>query len=147
MTTWTYGIGHLAIVVSCLEKAKWFFAEVLELPCEKFREDQIIVHLQTSILVAKLPSAVSLNAPNGSSSLAVSEVENQFRSGLQVLDHYGFQAPTKELVDEFYKRVVSFGLVIEKQPYDRSDGRAFYFRDPFGNLVEYLWYVGASHDV
>lgn len=132
MTLWATCIGHLAIVVDSLDKAKWFFGEVFELSYEMLKEDQLLVQMKTSVLVAKLSPVLS------------SHECKQQRCTQLVLDHYGFQAPSKDFVDLFYKRVTFFGLEIVKHVYDRKDGRAFYFKDPFGNVVEYFWYDRGS---
>ena len=125
---WASEISHLALVVDDLERAKWFFGDFLGCPFEVWRETQMIVRLGPSLLVAKL------------SKDAVDKDRQKGEFGRQVLDHYGFRANNPELVDAFAKRLVEEGLEIVKGPYDRGDGRAVYFRDPFGNLVEYLWY-------
>jgi extradiol dioxygenase family protein len=125
---WVKNIGHLAIVIDDLEKGKWFFGEVLGASFFMYKGEQIMVELDSSILVAKLSKdAVDKSRQNGD-------------FGKQVLDHYGFQSETPELVDLFFERIKSFQLEIVREPHNRSDGRAFYFRDPFGNLVEYFWY-------
>jgi len=125
---WVKNIGHLAIVIDDLEKGKWFFGEVLGASFFMYKGEQIMVELDSSILVAKLSKdAVDKSRQNGD-------------FGKQVLDHYGFQSETPELVDLFFERIKSFQLEIVLEPHNRSDGRAFYFRDPFGNLVEYFWY-------
>ena len=125
------GIAHLALVVDDVAKARWFFEEVLGCEVELWRETQLLVHIGSDLLVAKL-SKDAVDADRQAGPL-----------GRQVLDHYGFMAATPELVDLLAARLAAHGLTIVKGPYDRSDGRAVYFRDPFGNLVEYLHYVRA----
>lgn len=128
LSPWVKNIGHLAIVIDDLEKGKWFFGEVLGASFFMYKGEQIMVELDSSVLVAKLSKdAVDKSRQNG-------------EFGKQVLDHYGFQSETPELVDLFFERIKSFQLEIVREPHNRSDGRAFYFRDPFGNLVEYFWY-------
>ena len=125
---WAKNIGHLALVVDNLEKAQWYLECVLNTPYSIFRKTQLIAHVGSSLLVLKL------------SQDAVDKSRQQGELCKQVLDHYGFCAQSKDGVDEFYRHILQFSLEIVKVPYDREDGRAFYFRDPFGNLVEYLWY-------
>lgn len=125
---WAQSIGHLALVVDDLAKAKWYVECVLQAPYRIFRQTQLIVSLGTSLLVLKL------------SQDAVDTDRQKGPFGRQVLDHYGFCASSPQGVDAFYDHVKTYNLTIVKPPYDREDGRAFYFRDPFGNLVEYLWY-------
>jgi catechol 2,3-dioxygenase-like lactoylglutathione lyase family enzyme len=126
---WVSELSHLALVVDDLDKAKWFFGNVLNCPFEVWCGCQIIVRMGPSLLVAKL-SKDAVDAPRQLGEF-----------GKQVLDHYGFRAATPEQVTLFADVVRAAGLEIVKGPYDRSDGRAVYFRDPFGNLVEYLWYA------
>lgn len=129
---WANCIGHLALVVSDIEKAKWFFKEVLQAPFYVFRETQLVIEIGDSLMVVKLrKDAVDPGVR------AQSETQEAARA---VMDHYGFCAHERALVDQFYERVRSHGLEVVKPPYDREDGRAFYFRDPFGNLVEYFYY-------
>ena len=125
---WVRGIGHVALVVDDLAKAQWFFAEVLQADVQVWRESQLLIHLGPDLLVAKL------------SKDAVDSSRQSGELGRQVLDHYGFMADSPSQVDAFAARLQSFGLEIVKGPYSRSDGRSVYFRDPFGNMVEYLWY-------
>ncbi|WP_397600318.1 VOC family protein [Silvanigrella sp.] len=128
LSPWVKNIGHLAIVIDDLDKGKWFFGEVLGASFFMYKGEQIMVELDSSVLVAKLSKdAVDKSRQNG-------------EFGKQILDHYGFQSETPELVDLFFERIKSFQLEIVREPHNRSDGRAFYFRDPFGNLVEYFWY-------
>jgi extradiol dioxygenase family protein len=125
---WVKSIGHLAIVINDIEQGKWFFGEVLQASYFMYKGEQIMVELGSSIFVAKL------------SKDAVDKTRQNGVFGKQVLDHYGFQGETPEQVDSFFQRIKNFNLEIVRIPHDRSDGRAFYFRDPFGNLVEYFWY-------
>ena len=126
---WVRGLNHLALVIDDLEKGKWFYGTVLGLPFEVWRETQLLVAVGCDLLVVKLSEdAVDKNRQTGA-------------FGKQVLDHYGFFADSPQLVDSFAARLKSFGIEIVKGPYDRDDGRSVYFRDPFGNLIEYLWYT------
>jgi catechol-2,3-dioxygenase len=125
---WASHIGHLALVVNDIEKAKWYLEQVWSAPYFIFRETQLIAQFGPSLLVLKL------------SKDAVDKSRQEGEFAKQVLDHYGFCADTRDMVDQFYQHILKFSLEIVKPPYDRSDGRAFYFRDPFGNLVEYLWF-------
>ena len=122
------GLGHLALVVDDLEKARWFFGDVLGADVEPWRGTQLLIHVGPDLLVAKL------------SSDAIDKDRQRGPLGRQVLDHYGFMADSPSQVDCLAERIRAAGLEILKGPYTRSDGRSVYFRDPFGNLVEYLYY-------
>lgn len=128
VSPWVKNIGHLAIVINDIERGKWFFGEVLQANFFMYKGEQIMVELGSSVFVAKL------------SKDAVDKDRQLGEFGKQVLDHYGFQGESSEQVDAFFQRVKNFDLEVVREPHDRSDGRAFYFRDPFGNLVEYFWY-------
>lgn len=128
MNDFIKSMNHLALVIDDIEKGKWYFGKVLNIPYKLWRDSQILMEIGDSILIAKL------------SKDAVDKERQKGTLQKQAMDHYGFKTDTRENVDRLYKRVADFGLKIIKEPYDRSDGRAFYFRDPFGNLVEYFWY-------
>ncbi len=58
----------------------------------------------------------------------------------QSVNHFGFQVDEPAEVDAWMKQLDAHGVVPEKGPYDRSDGRSVYFRDPDGYLLE-IFYV------
>ena len=51
-------------------------------------------------------------------------------------EHFGFIVDSNEDVDRWARELVAREVEIEKGPYDRSDGRSVYFRDPDGYLLE-----------
>ena len=51
---WADSIGHLAIIVDDLDKAKWYLESVLNAPYTIFRETQLLAHIGSSIFVLKL---------------------------------------------------------------------------------------------
>jgi catechol 2,3-dioxygenase-like lactoylglutathione lyase family enzyme len=128
------GIGHLALVVDDLEKARWFYSDVLGADVEIWRGSQLLIHVGPDLIVAKL------------SADAIDQARQQGAFGRQVLDHFGFMADSPSQVDALAERIKAAGLEILKGPYDRSDGRSMYFRDPFGNLIEYLYYTPKPTD-
>jgi catechol 2,3-dioxygenase-like lactoylglutathione lyase family enzyme len=127
---WARGLNHLALVVDDIAKARWFFETVVEAQVVLWRDTQLLVTFGDDLLVAKLAKDA---IDSGRQGCGV--------AGDQVMDHYGLYADSPGHVDAFAARVRSFGLPIVKEPYTRADGRSFYFRDPFGNLVEYLYYL------
>ena len=54
-------------------------------------------------------------------------------------EHFGFMVEGPADVDRWAERLAAHGITTEKGPYDRSDGRSLYFRDPDGHLVEIFW--------
>ncbi len=51
-------------------------------------------------------------------------------------EHFGFIVDSGEDVDRWASDLTARDVEIEKGPYDRSDGRSVYFRDPDGYLLE-----------
>ena len=54
-------------------------------------------------------------------------------------EHFGFIVDERGDVDRWATQLRAHGVAPEKGPYDRSDGRSLYFRDPDGHLVEIFW--------
>jgi len=54
-------------------------------------------------------------------------------------EHFGFMVDERGDVDRWAAQLRARGVGAEKGPYDRSDGRSLYFRDPDGHLVEIFW--------
>jgi catechol 2,3-dioxygenase-like lactoylglutathione lyase family enzyme len=54
-------------------------------------------------------------------------------------EHFGFMVDSPADVDGWAAQLRAHGVAAEKGPYDRSDGRSVYFRDPDGHLVEIFW--------
>ena len=46
-------------------------------------------------------------------------------------------------MDAWAEQLRDGGVALEKGPYDRSDGRSVYFRDPDGHLLE-IFYLDPS---
>jgi len=53
--------------------------------------------------------------------------------------HFGFMVDAPAEVDAWAAQLRAHGVAAEKGPYDRSDGRSLYFRDPDGHLLEIFW--------
>ena len=114
------GIEHLNLTVSDLDRSRRFYEEVLG-----FRKS-----------FAK-GGTVWLEA--GGDLLGLSKGVPPPRSN----NHFGFQVDEPAGVDLWLKQLESAQVEIEKRPYERSDGRSVYFRDPDGYLVE-IFYVDPS---
>lgn len=54
-------------------------------------------------------------------------------------EHFGFMVDERGEVDRWAAQLRAHGVAAEKGPYDRSDGRSLYFRDPDGHLLEIFW--------
>jgi len=51
-------------------------------------------------------------------------------------NHWGFQVRSRQAVDAWAEHLKAKDVPIDKGPYDRSDGRGLYFRDPDGYVLE-----------
>ena len=129
------GLNHLALVVKDIEVAKTWFIETLGLRLFEDRGDILFILAGKDIIAVKTP-AMAVNKPEhgGEGSYAAADP-----SGWQTLDHYGFFAGSPAEVDAFAEHLRRHNLTILKGPYDRSDGRSVYFRDPCGNVGEYFY--------
>ncbi|SME89258.1 VOC family protein [Pseudobacteriovorax antillogorgiicola] len=128
------GLNHLGIIVSDIELAKEWFLETLGFKLIEDRGELFFFMCGNDVLAAKTPAMAVSKPEHGA------EREWQDKAGWQTLDHYGFYAAGPEEVDKFAEYVATKGASILKGPYDRSDGRSVYFRDPLGMVGEYLYF-------
>jgi len=119
MTLAVKGIQHLNLRVAELERARDFYVQVLG-----FR-----------VAFAKA-ATVWLEAGGDLLGLSQGEAEPGIGHAAQ---HFGFMVDAPGDVDAWHAQLRAHGVVAEKGPYDRSDGRSLYFRDPDGHLLEIFW--------
>jgi catechol 2,3-dioxygenase-like lactoylglutathione lyase family enzyme len=114
------GIQHLNLRVADLARARAFYADVLGFRASFAKGD-----------------TVWLDA--GGDLLGLSEVPGSAASAAHGAEHFGFIVAERAEVDAWVAQLAAHGVKPEKGPYDRSDGRSVYFRDPDGHLVEIFW--------
>ena len=112
------GIQHLNLAVADVERSLAFYRDALG-----FRT------------VFSKGETVWLSA--GDDLLGLSRGEPRPGEGFE---HFGFRVEDPERVDAWAEHLRAHGVEPEKGPYDRSDGRSVYFRDPDGHLLE-VFYV------
>ncbi len=132
------GLNHLGLIVEDIEAAKTWFIDTLGLELIEDRGELIFVHAGDDVIAIKTPRMAVTKPEHGLESKATG------RAGFQTLDHYGFFAGTPDEVDRFAAHIAERGATILKGPYDRSDGRSVYFKDPMGNVGEFLYYTRPS---
>ena len=130
------GLNHLGLVVEDIEVAKEWFVKTLGFKVMEDRGELVFLLVGTDILAIKTPKMAVAKPEHG----LESERDMTTRSGWQALDHYGFYAESPEQVDEFATMLKEKDIRILKGPYSRSDGRSVYFKDPCGNVGEYLFF-------
>lgn len=129
------GLNHLGLVVEDIAVAKNFFENILGFELWLDRGELLFYLIGEDVLAVKTPAMAVAKPEHGAESPRTDR-----QSGWQALDHYGFFAPTPEDVDIMHQHLVKHDIEILKGPYDRSDGRSVYFKDPCGNVGEYLYF-------
>jgi len=137
MTFKITGLNHLGLVVEDIEVAKKWFVQTLRLELILDRGELLFLLAGEDVLAIKTAN-MAINKPEHGGEDIVGLQKGQ--SGFQSLDHYGFYASTPDEVDGFADHVVQHGAKILKGPYDRSDGRSVYIRDPCNNVCEFLYF-------
>ncbi len=117
------GIQHLNLRVEDLKRARDFYVDALG-----FR-----------FAFAK---GTTLWIEAGGDLIGLTQGDSQAAAG-HPAQHFGFRVDAPGDVDAWLEQLRAHGVVPEKGPYDRSDGRSFYFRDPDGHLLE-IFYVDPS---
>ncbi len=130
------GLNHLGLVVEDIAKAKAFFCDFLGLRLIQDRGELIFIAAGKDVIAIKTPRMAVAKPEHGAESALLNKATN----GWQSLDHYGFFAASRAEVDYFARRLIDHGIEILKGPYDRSDGRSVYFKDPCGNVGEYFFF-------
>ena len=130
------GLNHLGLVVEDIEKAKEFFCDFLGLRVLQDRGELVFLAAGKDVIAIKTPRMAVSKPEHGGESPILTKADN----GWQSLDHYGFFADSRDEVDAFAAKLKAHGIQILKGPYDRSDGRSVYFRDPCGNVGEYFFF-------
>lgn len=128
------GLNHLGIVVEDINLAKKWFLDTLGLSLLEDRGELFFFLCGNDVLAAKTPHMAVSKPEHGAERVGDS------KSGWQTLDHYGFFAAAPAEVDNFAQYIIEHGAEIIKGPYDRSDGRSVYFKDPLGMVGEYLYF-------
>jgi len=136
------GLNHLGLIVEDIAVARSWFVDTLGLPVSEDRGELLFLQVGRDVLAIKTPRMAVSKPEHGGETVTVGAT----KAGWQTLDHYGFFAASAAEVDQFAAHVSAHGATILKGPYDRSDGRSVYFRDPLGNVGEYLYYQPKLRD-
>ena len=111
------GIQHLNLQVADLERARAFYTGLLGFEVSFAKGDTLWLDAGGDLL-----------------GLSQGDVPAQ-----RSFEHFGFMVEAKTEVDRWAEQLRAHGVTPEKGPYDRSDGRSIYFRDPDGHLLEIFW--------
>jgi catechol 2,3-dioxygenase-like lactoylglutathione lyase family enzyme len=136
------GLNHLGLIVNDISLARDWFVNKLEMKIIQDRGNILFLAVGEDILAIKTPDA-AVSKPEFGDSTQYPAGEAKIRKDTwQSLDHYGFFAQSPEEVDHFVAQLKNWQIEILKGPYDRSDGRSVYFRDPCGNVGEFFFFRG-----
>lgn len=130
------GINHLGLVVEDIAEAKRWFCDVLGMSLIEDRGELLFLKAGDDVMAIKTPAMAVAKPEHGGEG----QTDYSRRAGYQSLDHYGFFASSPDEVDAFAAHIQENGAKVIKGPYDRSDGRSVYFRDPCGLVGEYLYF-------
>jgi len=113
------GLQHLNLRVTDLERGRNFYVQVLGFRGAFAKGDTVWLEAGGDLL--GLSQAVAGSGGGNDS------------------QHFGFMVDAPGEVDAWCEQLRAHGLACEKGPYDRSDGRSLYFRDPDAHLLEIFW--------
>ena len=111
------GIQHLNLTVADLARARDFYTGLLGFEVSFAKGDTVWLAAGGDLL------GLSQGTP----------------ADAATFEHFGFMVDGPADVDRWAEQLRAHGVRPEKGPYDRSDGRSVYFRDPDGHLVEIFW--------
>ena len=131
MSEWVTGAGHIGISVADLDESIEFYEDVLGLKVSTKREKDAFIPLGDSDVLALLQD------PGGKE---VFNKEARPRYKGKAFTHFGLSAPSVEAVFEFQAHLQDKGVLIIKEAYERWDGASFYFLDPNGHTLEYIYF-------
>ena len=124
----TLGLRHVALNVKDPQASKKFYTQALGMQVE-WEPDPDNVYLTSG----------------GQDNLALHKAEATAAGAPQRLDHIGFILPKISDVDEWYKKIKSYGCEIAKEPKTHRDGaRSFYFKDPDGVIIQMIYHPPIS---
>ena len=119
MTLAVKGIQHLNLRVADLARSRDFYVSVLGFRVAFAKGDTVWLEAGGDLLGLSRGEAGS--------------------GGGNAAQHFGFMVDARGDVDAWSAQLRAHGVACEKGPYDRSDGRSLYFRDPDRYLLEIFW--------
>ena len=122
------GLRHVALNVRNVRRSLEFYSTVLGMKLEWMPDEQ------------------NAYLTSGQDNLALHQLsEDTPSSPVQSVHHIGFVVRRPEHVDDWAKRIRSYGIAVAAEPKTHRDGaRSFYFSDPDGLLIQLIYHPPIS---
>ena len=131
MSNWITGAGHFGISVADLDESILFYENLLGLKVSTKRDKDAFIPIGDDGVLALL------QYPGGRERY---DQEARPRYKGKAFTHFGLMAPSIEAVFDFQDTLKKAGVSIIKEAYERWDGASFYFLDPNGHTLEYIYF-------
>ncbi len=131
MGSFIKGICHFGLSVADLEESIAFYTEVLGLEMNERREKDAFFQIGEDDVLALI------QYPGGAERF---DTEMRPQKWGKAFTHFGLAAGSVQEVFEFQEHLKARGARIVKEAYERWDGASFYFLDPNGYTLEYIFF-------
>ena len=131
------GIGHFGLSVSDLDESICFYAEVLGLEMSGRREKDAFFQIGSDDVLALI------QYPGGAARF---DADMRPKNRGKAFTHFGLMAESAEAVCKFQNQLEACGVKIVKEAYERWDGASFYFLDPNGYTLEFIYFAPGKRE-
>ena len=131
MDNWITGAGHFGISVADLDESIDFYQNILGLKVRLIREKHAFIPIGKEDVLALL------QFPGGKEAF---DKEYRLKYKGKAFTHFGLTAPSVQAVFDFQEKLRNAEVEIIKEAYERWDGASFYFLDPNGHTLEYIYF-------
>ena len=131
MDNWITGAGHFGISVADLAESIDFYQNILGLKVSLKREKDAFIPIGKEDVLALL------QFPGGKEAF---DKEYRLKYKGKAFTHFGLTAPSVQAVFDFQEKLRNAEVEIIKEAYERWDGASFYFLDPNGHTLEYIYF-------
>ena len=129
MDNWITGAGHFGISVADLDESIDFYQNILGLKVSLKREKDAFIGKEDVLAL--------LQFPGGKEAF---DKEYRLKYKGKAFTHFGLTAPSVQAVFDFQEKLRNAEVEIIKEAYERWDGASFYFLDPNGHTLEYIYF-------
>ena len=131
MDNWITGAGHFGISVADLDESIDFYQNILGLKVSLKREKDAFIP------IGKEDGLALVQFPGGKEAF---DKEYRLKYKGKAFTHFGLTAPSVQAVFDFQEKLRNAEVEIIKEAYERWDGASFYFLDPNGHTLEYIYF-------